>query len=60
MENKKQILETWKENGFFNIPMFSKEVVEEIRKESTRLLNERDPEWEKHGMDGHKFYEHPH
>ena len=60
MKNKKQILETWKENGFINIPLFSKEAVKEMRKEATRLLNERDPEWEKHGIDGHKFYEHPH
>ena len=46
MENKKQVLETWKENGFINISMFSKENVEEMRKEATRLLNKRDPEWE--------------
>ena len=60
MESKKQMLKSWEENGFINIPMFSKEVVKEMGREASRLLNERDPEWEKNGMGGHRFYEHPH
>jgi ectoine hydroxylase-related dioxygenase (phytanoyl-CoA dioxygenase family) len=31
-----------------------------MKKESKRLLYERDPDWEKHGNDGHRFFEHPH
>ena len=39
MENKKQILEIWNKNGLINLNLFSKEEVEELRKESSRLLN---------------------
>ena len=60
MENKKQILEIWNKNGLINLKLFSKEEVEELRKESSRLLNERDPDWEKHGIEGHQPYNQPH
>ena len=50
----------WKQTGLINLQLFSKEEVAELRKESWRLLNERDPDWEKHGVDGHQPYQYPH
>lgn len=60
MKNKKQILKDWIELGFLNFPIFSEEVVSQMKKESKRLLYERDPDWEKYGKEGHRFFEHPH
>ena len=50
------MVDMWNQTGLITLKLFSKEEVEELRKESWRLLNERDPDWEKHGMEGHQPY----
>ena len=60
MKNKQQLLKNWIQNGYVNIPIFSKKEVLEMKKEAMRLLVERDPEWDKHGATGSEPYKLPH
>ena len=60
MKNKQQLLENWDEMGFINIPSFSFEEVEEMKSEAMKLLNDRDPNWDKHGIEGSQPFKHPH
>ena len=60
MENKKQMLEIWNENGFYNTSMFSDIEVSEMKQEAMKLLNSRDSDWENSGPDGSQPYKNPH
>ena len=60
MYDRKNILEEWVKNGYVNIPVFTEEEISNIRKEGKRLLVERDPDWEKHGLEGSQPYRLPH
>ena len=60
MKNKETILKDWNKNGYVNIPFFTEEEISDIRKEGKRLLVERNPYWEKHGLEGSQPYRLPH
>lgn len=60
MYNDTKMLQTWNETGYISISVFSKSEVEEMKTEALRLFNERDPEWNKHGLEGSRPYLNPH
>ena len=41
----KEIIKKWNEEGYVNVPIFTKDEIDKIRNRGLELLHERDPNW---------------